>query len=556
MERQIIAKIKRDVEADRSSLLGPIFLALLVAAIGAISVLAIEQADAQRRELELDRNLTEIATVLQRRVNENTAILRAGAALFQQEPVQSEEAFEEFVADVQDDDELYGSLGFGWAPLVPVSQLATFELSSIDSGETDYLVRPRPEPGQQVAVPVLHLVPATRLNRRAIGYDLYSEPVRRAAIDAAIDQRRPVASGKLTLLPTASEEGPPGFLIFMPVRSVRGTGEVRGMVYTPIDADEFLRSASALVRDREIEVELYDQAVAPENLLARRRLQGTNGQTLQRRIEVAGRTWVVTASRSKTPGLSLIGWLATASAIVISLLVLVIGVLRSRRTAANQRMLEVLTSQSAIRDSLTRELNHRVKNTLANVLSIASLTRARSKDIDEFHTSLTARIRALSATHDLLSQSNWNSAPLRDVVSSELAPYMRSGDENVSLRGPDIALAPNDAMSLGLAIHELATNAAKYGALSVSNGRVDIRWDMIERGIAVLDWRETGGPRVEEPTSRGFGRDLIEKIVAHELGSEVELSFKPEGVQCSLYVPVRRAAEFALRGRGVASRET
>ena len=196
---------------------------------------------------------------------------------------------------------------------------------------------------------------------------------------------------------------------------------------------------------------------------------------------------------------------------------------------------------------LIGELNHRVKNTLANVLSIAALTRRRSKDIDDFTDSLTARIRALSATHDLLSQSDWGFAALGDVVASELAPYMEGSESHVEMSGPDIKLAPNDAMSLGLAIHELATNAAKYGALSVGEGRVHVDWALISHDLATIRWREEGGPPVTEPVKRGFGRDLIEKIVAHELKSQVNLEFKPGGVECELKVPVRVSRDFVLR---------
>jgi two-component sensor histidine kinase len=210
-------------------------------------------------------------------------------------------------------------------------------------------------------------------------------------------------------------------------------------------------------------------------------------------------------------------------------------------------VLEWLSDQSQIRDSLTRELNHRVKNTLANVLSIMSLTRRRSNDIDDFAERLSARLRALSATHDLLSQSNWANAPLREIVSSELAPYMAGGDASVAIDGPDIMLAPNDALSLGLAIHELATNAAKYGAFSVPEGKVSVTWRTIGEDVAELHWRESDGPTVSEPGRRGFGMDLIEKVVAHELRSKVDLQFRPEGVECTLQVPVRATKEFALR---------
>jgi two-component sensor histidine kinase len=185
------------------------------------------------------------------------------------------------------------------------------------------------------------------------------------------------------------------------------------------------------------------------------------------------------------------------------------------------------------------------------VLSIIALTRRRATDVESFAESLNGRIRALSATHDLLTQSEWGTTLIRAVVAAELAPYTQDADHLIELQGPDVELAPNDALSLGLAIHELATNAAKYGALSTHSGALRIHWTMISSELARIEWRESGGPPVPKVRPRGFGTELIEKIVAHELGRPVELRFEPEGVVCVLVTPVRKPVAFRMR----ASRE-
>jgi two-component sensor histidine kinase len=219
----------------------------------------------------------------------------------------------------------------------------------------------------------------------------------------------------------------------------------------------------------------------------------------------------------------------------------------SRKTAEDRAALLWFQEQASIRNSLTRELNHRVKNTLANVLSIIALTRRRTTDVDTFADSLNGRIRALSATHDLLTQSEWGTTLIRDVVSAELAPYTQGAEHEIEFRGPDVELAPNDALSLGLAIHELATNAAKYGALSVVSGSLRVHWTMISSELARIEWIERGGPPVPQERTRGFGTELIEKIVAHELGRPVELRFEPGGVVCVLIVQVRKPVAFRMR---------
>ncbi|MFC0685187.1 CHASE domain-containing protein [Novosphingobium clariflavum] len=525
------------------------FLLFIIASITtAVSVMAIERADRQTRRVELDRNLVEISSALERRVTENIALLRAGAALFGSQRDVSEEQFRAFAEDLQGKGNLYGSLGMGWAPLVSVEHLAELEVAQQDGGDFDWIVHPRPDVGQELVAPILYIEPQDQPNRDARAYDMFSDPVRRAAMQQAMKLGKPVASGKVHLVQDAGRTEAAGFLIYMPVVVGGGASrQVKGFVYSPFRAETFLNSASELYRADQIDVAIYDGAVAPENLLAERRAEGLTGPTMERRIDVGSHTWVVVISDRK------VGLLSAASRITLffgaltSLMVMAIARFITRRSAEDRRVLEWLQGQAAIRNSLTRELNHRVKNTLANVLSIAALTRRRATDIDEFTESLTARIRALSATHDLLSQSDWRHAGLGDVVRSELAPYMQGSEGHVEMSGPEIRLAPNDAMSLGLAIHELATNAAKYGALSRPEGRIHVHWHQIASDLAEVHWREEGGPPVAVPGKRGFGRDLIEKIVAHELKSDVQLEFLPAGVECRLRVPVRTSREFALR---------
>ena len=153
----------------------------------------------------------------------------------------------------------------------------------------------------------------------------------------------------------------------------------------------------------------------------------------------------------------------------------------------------------------------------------------------------------------MLTQSEWGTTPIRSVVEVELAPYARDQDHSLDLVGPHTELAPNDALSLGLAIHELATNAAKFGSLSVPGGVVAVHWSQVNDTLAKIEWIESKGPPVDKPRRRGFGTDLIEKIVAHELRHPVELDFCPEGVRCTLLVPVREPSEFELRRKGPAA---
>jgi two-component sensor histidine kinase len=184
---------------------------------------------------------------------------------------------------------------------------------------------------------------------------------------------------------------------------------------------------------------------------------------------------------------------------------------------------------------LLAELNHRVKNTLATIQSIAAQTLRSTPSPEQFRRSFEARLVALSHTHDVLTRTHWQGADLRRLLNAELDPH---GGSRVRLHGPDVLLPPGAALALGLVFHEMATNAAKYGALSAEAGRVSVRWKIIGGHAGchlVLDWTETGGPPVSAPSRRGFGSRLIERSLGGGSG-EAHLDFRPEGVAARLRV--------------------
>jgi len=199
---------------------------------------------------------------------------------------------------------------------------------------------------------------------------------------------------------------------------------------------------------------------------------------------------------------------------------------------------------------LAREVDHRAKNALALVQSIVRLTRA--SDIATYTKAVEGRIRALSRAHTILSQSRWQGADMRGIVDEEIEPY-RSGEMvKVSTGGPNVSLQPAAAQSLALALHELVTNAAKYGALSAVSGHVDLHWD-IDATTLTLRWTETGGPPTQAPSSPGFGTRIITASVEGQLGGQTAFDWRPEGLQCLLSIP--RGDAIPLNGnRGARAR--
>lgn len=199
-----------------------------------------------------------------------------------------------------------------------------------------------------------------------------------------------------------------------------------------------------------------------------------------------------------------------------------------------------LTRSHALQEqqvTMLHELNHRVKNTLATVQSLARQSRGGEDQAAQ----LENRIIALSKTHDLLTRRDWTRASLRQVFENELGPYA-NGDDPFVLAGEDVELPPRYVLALGMTAHELTTNAAKYGALSREEGRVRVDW-RVTRGTAGetrlrIDWQESEGPPVGVPTRRGFGTRLITGGIARELAGEVRLVFEPKGLHCLIDVPL------------------
>lgn len=192
---------------------------------------------------------------------------------------------------------------------------------------------------------------------------------------------------------------------------------------------------------------------------------------------------------------------------------------------------------------LINELNHRVKNTLATVQSIAAHS-FRIGDPNAGRAAFEARLFALSKTHDVLTRENWEGANLQDIVQEAMAPYTRDNAERFKAIGEPLQLPPRIALPLAMALHELSTNAAKYGAFSTEMGEVTVEWALIrvEDGPRlVLKWTELGGPPTELPTHKGFGSRLIERGLTRELGGTVDLDYRPTGLVCTISFPLPEA---------------
>jgi two-component sensor histidine kinase len=186
---------------------------------------------------------------------------------------------------------------------------------------------------------------------------------------------------------------------------------------------------------------------------------------------------------------------------------------------------------------LVAELDHRVKNVLATVSAIITQTHDAGSLNTDFVTALDSRIKSLARTHELLSQSRWSGVSLAEIARLEFAPYAK---DNVECGGPSVTLKAEAAQAMAMVLHELTTNAAKYGAFSDRNGRVSLRWRWLRNGSTgrlAIEWREIGGPQVQAPSQSSYGTAIIRELIPFELGGMAELAFASDGVKCRMELP-------------------
>jgi PAS domain S-box-containing protein len=199
-------------------------------------------------------------------------------------------------------------------------------------------------------------------------------------------------------------------------------------------------------------------------------------------------------------------------------------------------------SAEAQRDLLVKELEHRIKNTLATVLSIAEQTFRNSGIDPALQKTFAARLVSLSNVHSVLTQRSWDSADLHEVIASAIGPHRTAGEDRFEIQGPILRLGPKTAVALSMAVHELCTNAIKYGSLSSEAGRVEINWSG-DQGQFHWTWCERGGPPVAFPTQIGFGSRLIERSLAAQLSANVRLNYEPPGLVCTIDAPLSAIRE-------------
>ena len=497
------------------------------------------------------------------RINAHMLLIRSTSSFFSANGgVPDRASFRRYIEGLRVTDDFAGVQGIGFARLIPANAAASMAVA--DEIEAGYGVRvePWPETDQARRTPIVLLEPDNERNKAALGYDMFSNAVRRAAMEKALETGTMQATGRVDLVQEISRDKQAGFLIYMPLSAKSPeASEARplGFVYSPFRAGDLFSAALDHAPILPVHVIVQDETAAGDTLMYRSAVEPDDrfsDYAVNDTLLIAGREWSITIQpsaayrptidQSRTFALGIVSLLLAAA--------LALSTLAQQRAIDAVETLQRETEKNLNeRDFLLQEMKHRIKNMIARVMAMARQTARNSESIDQFTKSYTARLEAMAASQDLLARSSWTSAGLRALLVQELRQVFGEELDEDRLTGPEIQLNETAAQAFGLTFHELATNAMKYGFIRAENGRLSVDWKIRKQqghgGWLELEWLETatgmmGSETAAAPGVRkgGFGSRLIDATMRIELGGEIERDRADGRWLVRIHVPLEKAA--------------
>ncbi len=529
-----------------------VFLSVAAASLAMAGYAYVAAGDAAR--IKFESTVDDAVNRIETRLELHLSLLRATHALFKSSNgAVSRDALQSFVTALDVEGRYAGIRGIGYARLIR----AGGELAAEADLERNYgrSLPVWPEKGAQLRAAITMLAPLDDANRAALGYDMMSEAVRRAAMTRAMETGQPRATGKVLLVQDAQTVTQSGFLIYLPlVLGVADDAQVAqrmaataGFVYAPFRTRDLFTAAFSRPPLLPLAMEVHDgTASRADALLFRSETPADTGSMLSsmRRIEVAGREWTLRFQ----PSAAFVWPSSRLAAIALGAFGLVLATALAFVVRSGEKAYEAVQALNAAgekalqeKDLLLQEMKHRIKNSIARVMAIARQTASGAGSIEEFSASFGARLQAMAASQDMLTRSRWQKANLRELLVTEMEQVFGSGMDKGRLSGPDVEINEAVTQALGLTFHELATNALKYGAVGSGQGSVSVTWSLTPasgtQGLRLF-WRERGAGKVEPPQRKGFGTRLIDANIVRELGGTIERSYPQDGIDIEIFIPL------------------
>lgn len=525
-------------------------LVFLLAFLPGLAVTVAVYTGAERRlttefenaaDLAIDRVVT--------RLQQHVIVLRAARGLLSAtRGGVARDEFSRFLSSVDIVTELSGVQGIGFARMIASTDTSLASEEVRQHYGLDVTVHP--ETDQPWRTPIVLLEPENERNRAALGFDMYADPKRRATMDRAIASGEPQMTPPVQLVQEITNEKQTGFLVYLPFRGVpqpQGVQSrpVAGFIYAPFRGGDLIRAALSVGPPLPVALRIVDVDAPETPLFDESSAAGPQPLHHSRSLEILGRKWVFDAW-SDSPG---VGRVQHINSVLLGLTSFLFAaaaayaVSARQQEAAQARAVAAAAAREAeYRELLLQEMKHRIKNHIARIQSISRQSARGATDVKAFTAAFDARLQAMSAVQEILAGTAVAQADLRAVLVKELQQSLDATEVEHLVDGPPVRLDERQAHAFALVVHELVTNAMKYGGLSAEGSGLEIRWSVLpdDSGPRIdLLWEERiAGLTAPDAASSGFGSRLIEAGLKGELGGTLTRDYTPDGLTIRISFPL------------------
>lgn len=537
----------------------PAIIFASVAAVGLLMAAASWFAVDQANRINFSAVADEAVRRISDRVDSHVLLIRGTSAFFSASGrVVSRTELARYVADLRLSDAYAGVQGIGFARFVPAESDSEQAISAEIRGNYGLTVLPWPSTDQEDRAAITMLEPATDRNQVALGYDMYANPARRAAMQLAMRTGSVQASGRVDLVQDKDQPQQAGFLIYSPFYGAKGSqgdGRPVGFVYSPFRANDLFSVALDRAPELPVQVAIYDGNATEQNLLYRSKTKAASGLPdfkMVTTLPIAGRRWIIETRPSagyQPPADQSRSYILAVVSLLLAAALALSSRAQQQAVLSGENLQRETEKNLNEREMLLQEMKHRIKNMIARVMAMARQTARNSKDIDQFTTSFIARLDAMATSQDLLARSKWQRADLRTLLVQELRQVFGETLDETQLSGPAVQLNEAATQAFGLTFHELATNGLKYGFARNADGELSVRWKLDTFGndrSLVLNWVERCANDEAEiqpadaPAKTGFGTKLIDATMRIELGGVIKRDLGAGGLEVSITVPLKK----------------
>jgi CHASE1-domain containing sensor protein len=526
-----------------------IFSAVAIASL-AMATFAYFAADEATR-IKFEATADDAVNRIESRVDLHISLLRTTHAMFTSRTgLMSAREFRTYFEALDVANNFEGLRGLGLLAQGGAGEEASLETKIASVQGPGHPIFPANSDGD-LRTPVLLFEVSAGLATSGIGYDMFTDPKRREAIQAALETGEPRATGRILLGQPVDGQVAQGFLLFSSLDPGPAVGnDAAGILFASFRTRDLFKAALEKFPVLPVHTEVFDGPAETANLLFESELKADTDADLvaTRQLLVAGMPWTIQFRPTidfVRPSSAAVPVLLGLFGLLLAVAVALVQRYQGRAYDAMAKLQQASETSLQEKDLMLQEMKHRIKNSITRVLAIARQTAGTATDVDEFSKSFSARLQAMAASQDMLTRSRWQKADLGELLKIELAQVF--GDElpEGMLTGPKVLLSEAMTQALGLTFHELATNALKYGEVGNAPDTLRVNWSVSgkrrEKRLN-LNWREISDAPVAKPDKPGFGTKLIDMNIIRELGGTIVRDYRKQGLEITISIPLRAAA--------------